>query len=272
MCVSHVLLLQLAPDSKKLRDPAFLFPTIAGRFYSLRLERKVEHEPELDFVYGFVEEAEAHKDQIHHLQALAMEAEILGRNGEFDKALEAVIDLRKQYIAATHSSQLVEFYGEDYCIQCLAQSATWHMQLSEFTKALEVCEYVIAELQSVAETHCFLAVYPLLWVLKDMNGQEKRALSLCKEYLPIRENKSDMMDESVHGEDGPLSRVGSVDLGTFSPFRCLHKPITMLLDLTVGVTEDAPLEEYITWALDPKKSEFDKFFNHYTASVGRNAD
>lgn len=213
-----------------------------------------------------------------------MEAEVLGRNGEFDKALEACIDLRKQYNASTHSAQLVEIYGDDFCIQCLAQSATWHMKLSEFAKAIEVCDYIIEELPNLAAANCFLALYPLLWVLKDTRGQEKRALSLCQDHLPTREQANEKLDEnsSENGDDDdnddgdddvPVKRDSNVVLETFSPFRCLHKPLAILLDLlSNGVTSGTPLEDYTTWALDAKKSEFDKSFNHYTGSVGRNAD
>eukprot|EP00797_Seminavis_robusta_P022824 Sro368_g127930.2 (2147) ;mRNA; r:15598-22595 len=242
--------LDLVPDSKDLKDPASLFPSFSGRFYTNRLARKIDHEPETDFVYSFVEEAEAHKNPIHQLQALAMEAEVFGRAGECDKALEACQELRNLYNVATHSSQLIDFYGDDYCAQCIAQSASWHFQLSQNGKARE-----------------------------DSPGQAGRALSLCREFLPVKDSSKVKCAGSADSEDADEEEEGGIDSqqseeeveNSFSPFRLLHKPITILMDLSSRTVEDDTAVEYANWALN-SKCEFDKAFNMYTGSIGRTAD
>jgi len=243
------------------------------------LSRKIDYEPEADFVYGFVDEAEAHKNTIHTLQALAMEAELLGRNGEYLKALEASSDLRKQYDVSTHSSKLIELYGDDYSAQCLAQSANWHLQLKQEAKAKEICDSIIDILPKLALSCHFQTLYPILWVLKDLPGQAERALELCHLFLKVDESKDndgldddandeanwDVGDDNAGYDDEPLEKP-------FSPFQVLHKPIATLLQLTVGVNDTKVILQYVDWALDASQSEYGKGLNLYTGSLGRNAD
>ena len=253
-----------------------MFPAFCGRFYSLRLARKIDHEPEADFVYSFVEEAEAHKNKMHTLQALAMEAEIFGRNGECAKALEACTDLRKQYDVSVHSSELIDIYGDDYCAQCIAQSASWRFQLSQEAKAKEICDYIVEILPSLAPANQFQTLYPVLWVLKDIPGQVECALDLCRKFLVVEETKE---TENMEGSEGNTMANWDADADDddenekpFSPFQVLYKPITMLMHLTAGVKDDETILEYVDWALDVSESKYDKGFNSYTGSIGRNAD
>ena len=270
--------LQLVPDSKDLKDPASIFPSLAGRFYTLRLVRKIDFEPEVEFVYSFVEEAEAHKDSIHQLQALAMEAEIFGRNGEWGKALEACKELRELYHADTHSSQLVGIYGGDYCAQCIAQSASWHLHMSQNGKAREACDYIVGILPTLNRIDCFLSLYPILWVLKDVPGEAERALMLCRQYLVLKGGQKqgppngdpdgeldvkDVAEDDVRSEDEPDA--------AFSPFRALHRPITMLMDLSATAPDDETIAKFAEWVVN-SKNEYDKAMNMYTGSIGRNAD
>jgi len=237
----------------------------------------VDHESECDYVYSFVEEAEAHKDEAHHLQAFAMESEIFGRNCECDKALEACTDLRKKYEATAHSAQLVNIYGEDYCAQCIAQSARWHLELGKGEKAKEACDYVLNEiLPNFFGHNKFLVLYPILWVLKD-TSQAERACRLCREYLVVSE--ADNKDDGNGSDSGEfmLNSSGSEDdeeetPHNYSPFQKIYKPITMLMELTAGVNEESTVTAYAEWALDTSNSDYDRSFNTYTANVGRNAD
>ena len=239
-----------------MKDQAVLFPALCGRFYALRLVRKLDHEAELDEVYGFVEDAEQHKNTIHHLQALAMEAEVFGRNGDYSKALEAYSDLRDKYDASTHSQQLVDFYGEDYCAQTIGQSAAWYLALSKRIKALEACDYIEELLPSLARSSdVFLTLYPVLLMLKDA-GQAERSLELCRKYFVVREEEEEKeMD--------------------FNPFEKLYKPIEILLHLASSAATNAAtstITDYAEWALDTANVEFDVSFNTYTGSIARNAD
>ena len=229
-------------------------------------------------MYNFVEEAEAHKNKIHTLQALAMEAEIFGRNGESAKALEACTDLRKQYDVSVHSSELIEIYGDDYSAQCIAQSASWYFQLSREAKAKEICDYIVEILPSLAPPNQFQTLYPILWVLKDMPGQAECALELCHKYLVVEEPKDTDHMEGIGGNadmanwDADDDNDEDENAIPFSPFQVLYKPITMLMHLTVGVDDDKIIQEYVEWAMDTSQSEYEKGFNSYTGSIGRNAD
>lgn len=229
-------------------------------------------------MYSFVEEAEVHKNKIHTLQALAMEAEIFGRNGECAKALEACTDLRKQYDVSVHSPELIEIYGDDYSAQCIAQSASWHFQLSREAKAKEICDYIIEILPSLALPNQFQTLYPILWVLKDMPGQAECALELCYKYLVVEEPKAtDNME--VSGGNMDMANWDADDENDedekatpFSPFQVLYKPITMLMHLASGLDDNNIIQEYVEWAMDTSQSEYDKGLNSYTGSIGRNAD
>lgn len=220
----------------------------------MRLERKLEFETELDEVYNFVGIAEKHENEIHHLEALAMEAEIFGRKGDFRKALEATVDLRQKYDIHVHSQLLVDFYGEDHCSQAIGQSAGWHFRLCQQDKALAVCDFVEGILPSLAGNHVFPALYPILWVLKDA-GQIGRALSLCQKYLAY-------------------ANEGDNDGNKFSPFSMLFKPIRVLLDLSLSGDQihATTIKEYTDWALVASNGEYNAAFNIYTANLARNAD
>lgn len=162
----------------------------------------------------FVSEAGEHKDLIHNMQALAMEAEFLARHGDFHAAVKICSELRNIYDPSTHSQPLVKFYLEDKCIQCIALCAGWYEQISQLSEAKEVCKYVIDSLSNLASQDSyslFVTLYPVVCVMKDDEELVERARNVFYKHVAC-----------------------NADKGSSNPFRAIKKPLQMLLDLAVA--------------------------------------
>ena len=189
---------------------------------------------------SFVEQARLNGDPVHYGRALAMEAEILGRLGNFEDALKIVERIKPIYDIKTQHEAICKAYGSDRVAQAFSHSVNVYTALGRNEEALNTCKYIVEEIipfsdpKNVHNSICLL--YSVIISLKE-NGLSQRAQAVFQKRIitPF---------EEYFGQGG----------STFS--KPLFKPISVLLELQIQkepVIET--IEEYTTWALDENFSE-----------------
>jgi tetratricopeptide (TPR) repeat protein len=251
-------ILQGSKASDDMSDRSILFPIFNGLFAALQFGQIGQDEQctyEQSLVARFVYETRVHGDPVHYTRALAMQCEMYGRLGQYEKALEMHTQLAELYNAEEHSSQICEFYGCDRSAQSFSLSALWYAQTGDTTKALETCWYVLNELfpemeRSNVHNSCLL-IYPVLWILKDNNF----AL--------------DARDHFIRWVVEPFDEYFGDGRSTF----CLpvYDPIMMVLDLA-GNPEVENLADYLDWATTDDNLRYGTVINCALGSYGHFAD
>lgn len=218
-----------------LEDRSILFPIFSGLFVALKfgqIEQDEECTYEQSLVARFVYETRLHGDPVHYTRALAMQAEMYGRLGQYEKALEIQDVVAQVYNAEEHSADISESYGSDRCAQSFSMAALWHVEMGNVDKAMETCWYVINDLFPKMEPRnvhnsCGI-IYPLLWIMKD-NGY---ALEARDNFISL---VVDPFDEYFGG-------------GRSTFFLPVYDPIMMLLDLA-GSQDVEQFDDYVEWAI-----------------------
>lgn len=235
-----------------------LFPIFNGLFTALKfgqIEQDDECTYEQSLVARFVYETRLHGDPVHYTRALAMQGEMYGRLGQFDKALEAHDQLAEVYDVEDHSLDVIAEYESDRSGQSFAVSAVWYAQLGDTEKALERCWYVINELLPKMDSRCihnsFMMIYPLLWILKE-NGYAQQA--------------RDHFSRSV--VDAFTEYFGE---GRSTSFLPVFDPIMTVLDLASGLKGSA-FNSYVEWGLNDDNLRFGTVLNCSLGNLGRCAD
>jgi hypothetical protein len=140
---------------------------------------------EQGLVRMFLRETKLYND-FHFSRALAMQAEMLGRHGDFKLALQTVAEMEELYHVEEHSDQICEAYGSDRSGQCISQSALWNYCLGNIQQGLGICDHVLHDLlphmdpQNVS--NYFQMLYPLFWVMKD-HGRALEVKEALNEYV-----------------------------------------------------------------------------------------
>jgi hypothetical protein len=195
---------------------------------------------EQDMCKRFVEQARLNRDPIHYGRALAMEAETLGRLGNFEQALEVVERIKPIYNIETQHEAICKAYGSDRVAQAFSHSVNFNNALGRTQAALDTCKYIAEEImpksnpKNVHNSVCLL--YSVIITLKE-NGLSQQAQQVFQERIvaPF---------EEYFGPGG----------STYS--KPMFKPILVLLELQMKEDHDAAkIEEYTAWALDEDNFE-----------------
>lgn len=255
---SYMQILQGSKVADSMPDRSILFPIFCGLFSALQfgqIDQDEECTYEQSLVARFVYETRVHGDAVHYSRALAMQCEMYGRLGQYEKALETHSQLALVYDAEDLSTSICDIYGSDRAAQSFCMSALWCMQLGDTAKAMDTCRYVFDELfpemekRNVHNSCCM--IYPLLWILKDDN----RALE-ARDYF-------------VRFVMEPFDEYFGDGRSTF----CLpvFEPIMMVLALA-GSREVDGVAGYLKWALNEENLRFGTVINSTLGAYGRCAD
>ena len=237
-------------------DRSIVFPLFVDIISAINLggaekDRKASFEEAA--VTRLVREALLYGDSVHYTQALAMEADLLSRQGKFREAVFVHSELVQIYDPKELTASLTKAYGSDRVAQCFGQSASWYAQIDEPEAALEVCEYVRQKLLPTMATNdlrsTILILYPVIWVLKDY-GLVDVGADLFKRY--VLDNLVDYGNE--------LSS---------DPIQQLIEPTKILLDLSLGAPSEAEARMLVRWALETDKFNIDFSLYCTLASISR---
>jgi len=208
-------------------------------------------------VKKFVHETRLNGDPVHYTRALAMQGEMYGRLGNFEKAFEAHWELERVYNVDEHSTGICKAYGSDRSGQSYGCSALWYATQGNMKESLRTCRYIISELMPKMEPrnvhNSAIMIYPTLWVLKDLGFA-----------LEARENFKKLVVEAFNEHYGA---------GAFTFCLPVYGPVLMLLDLAGKEGEEVEaFDEYLEWALNEDNLRFGKVINNCLANFGRGSD
>ena len=207
------------PAAVSLKDPSIIFPVyslVAAQLKGGVINTQNDTSAlERDLAERFMHEAQS--QVYHYARALTNLAELYGRFGMYDEAFREFDTMKLVYLPETHSTLLTSAYAQDKCSHGFAMTAIWHMQMGKIEKAIEQCDYVIANVLPKYDHKDALGIFnlliPLIRVLK-WNGHVDRAKRVLDEHV------SEEISRSKTG-------VGS-----------LQRPISLLL----SICDDAPYE------------------------------
>ena len=204
------------------------------------IEEDEECTYEKELCKKFVEQARLNGDPVHYGRALAMEAETLGRLGNFEQALEVVERIKTIYDIDTQHLSICKAYGSDRVAQAWTHSVNFNIALGRTEEALQTCDYILEEIvpksnpKNIHNTFCL--IYAIIIALKE-NGFPLEARDIFKARVidPFEEH------------------FGS---GGSTASKPMFKPIMTMLDLQ-GRHDQEPevIDECTAWALDEEKFE-----------------
>lgn len=252
---------QAAKSSSLLKDRSILFPVFFGLSEALKrghIVQDAECKYEKAMVRRYVQEAKIHGNPINTIHAVALQAEMHARFGEFENAVSCHKDeIEPLYDTEAHSLDLCDEYGNDLGAQSFANCALWNHQLKRQDDALGGCWFIVEELMPKLEKRnvnaSFMIIFPVLWVMKDNEFA-----------LEARDFFDDFVCEAYTEYFGE---------GRSTFFLPMYDPVMMLLDLAGNSdTEEDMMAEYIDWALDVDNLGFGTLINTKTGELGRTAD
>ena len=130
------------------------------------IEQDKECSYEKELCKKFVEQARLNGDPVHYGRALAMEAETLGRLGNFEQALEVVERIKSIYNIETQHAAICKAYASDRVAQSFSHSVNFNNYLGRTQAALETCSYVVEEIipksdpKNVHNAFCITIKFP----------------------------------------------------------------------------------------------------------------
>ncbi|KAL9178556.1 hypothetical protein ACHAXT_001894 [Thalassiosira profunda] len=219
-------------------DRTVSFPIFSGLFAVLKMGATSLDEK--DLCAKFVEQARLNGDPVHYGRALAMEAETLGRLGNFEKALEVVERIKAIYDIDTQHAAICKAYASDRVAQAFTHSVNFHNALGRTETALDTCDYIMEEIMPKSDPknihNMFCLVYAIV-IFLDENGLAWKARDLFQERVV------DAFEEHF-GSGG----------STYS--KPMFKPVLTMLDLHVNEQQEINnLDELVAWAFDEKSFE-----------------
>jgi class 3 adenylate cyclase len=249
-------LLREAKSGGQLSDRSVVFPIFSGLFFAIKsgcIKQDEECTYEQGLVARFVAETKMSGEEVHYIRALAMQADMYARLGDFDKALSSQEVVASIYNIKAHSAGISEAYGSDRGGQTFGAAALWLSMLRREEEALKRCRYVIEimpEMEQRNVHNSFVMLYPVIMVMKDQFALEVRdifELYVVKAFA------------THYGE------------GAFTFALPLHSPIMMLLDLAGHPAgEDLTKHrEYVDWALEEENLTFNAVINIACGALGR---
>eukprot|EP00985_Skeletonema_marinoi_P020068 scaffold11756_cov104-Skeletonema_marinoi.AAC.4 len=146
-CTDALDIFEIAPAKKQLSDRSVIFPgycfmnVIAKMMTYTPPNNMSREEFEKTLAENFVKET--HYQQYHQCRALALQADIMRRHGNYEDAL-SVIDLMKSiYDPQLHSKAIMKEYATDQCSDMVAASTFWLHHFGRNDEALQLCDQVV---------------------------------------------------------------------------------------------------------------------------------
>ena len=207
------------------------------------IEQDEECSYEKDLCKKFSEQARLKGDPVHYGRAMAMEAETLGRLGNFEEALEVDERIKSIYNIETQHAAICKAYGSDRVGQAFAHSVNYNIALGRTQAALDACKYIVEELAPKSDPknihNMFCLLYSVIIAFKE-NGLASKALDLFQSRI----------EEPFQEHFGPGGSTWSAPM--FKPIRTL---LTLEVDEDNVDVKDENIADFTLWALDSENFE-----------------
>lgn len=227
------------------------------------IEQDEECSFEKDLCKKFSEQARLKGDPVHYGRAMAMEAETLGRLGNFEEALEVDERIKSIYNIETQHEAICKAYGSDRVGQAFAHSVNYNIALGRTQAALDVCKYIVEELAPKSDPknihNMFCLLYSVILAFKE-NGLASKALDLFQSRIeePFQEHFGGGSTWSAPMFK-PIRTLLTLEVGS-TVSKPMFKPIRTLLTLEGDGdnVKDVDIAEFTSWALGSAENFEDK--------------
>ena len=227
------------------------------------IEQDEECSYEKDLCKKFSEQARLKGDPVHYGRAMAMEAETLGRLGNFEEALEVNERIKSIYNIETQHAAICKAYGSDRVGQAFAHSVNYNMALGRTQAALDVCTYIVEELAPKSDPknihNMFCLLYSVILAFKE-NGLASKALDLFQSRIeePFQEHFGQGGSTYSKPMFKPIRTLLTLEVGSTvsAPmFKPIHTLLTLEVDGDNVNVKDEDIAEFTSWALDSEHFE-----------------
>lgn len=184
-CMDALDVFDKAPSKRFLRDHSIVFPGYTFMTEISKAVQYVSNEYETSLAQGFLKDT--NHQQYHHCIALAMQADVMRRQGMFEDCLVIIEDMKEIYDPRLHSKAILKEYVVDQCSEVIAVMTMWLCHVGRKEEALKLCDYVLesalpemAGRSAVASK--FFTLVPICYMLKEQ-GQATKALELYRMHV-----------------------------------------------------------------------------------------
>ncbi|KAL7436292.1 hypothetical protein ACHAXM_005115 [Skeletonema potamos] len=192
-CMDALHIFDKAPAKKHLSDRSVVFPgyslmnVIAKSMPYTPPNNKPREEFEETLAENFVKEA--CYQQYHQCRALAFQADILRRHGEYEGALLVINKMKSIYNPQLHSRAILKEYVTDSCSEIVAVSTFWLHHFGRNDEALRLCdeliETMLPEIEATELVTKLTLLTPICRVLANQRqtSTAKKALELFRKHV-----------------------------------------------------------------------------------------
>eukprot|EP00984_Skeletonema_dohrnii_P021452 scaffold10724_cov112-Skeletonema_dohrnii-CCMP3373.AAC.3 len=192
-CTDALDIFEVAPAKKQLSDRSVIFPgysamnVIAKTTPYVPPNNMSREEFEMTLAENFVKETLY--QQYHQCRALAFQADVMRRHGNYEDALSVIEEMKTIYDPQLHSKALVKEYVTDQCSYLVGASTFWLHHYGRNDEALRLCDQVVntmlPEIEATELVTKFTILGPICRTLANQRqtSDAKKALELLRTHV-----------------------------------------------------------------------------------------
>eukprot|EP00985_Skeletonema_marinoi_P020661 scaffold12338_cov77-Skeletonema_marinoi.AAC.1 len=192
-CMDALDIFEIAPAKKQLSDRSVIFPAysfmnaIAKTMTYVPPNNMSREEFEETMAENFVKET--HYQQYHQCRALAFQADVMKRHGNYEDALSVIDEIKTIYDPQLHSKAIVSEYVSDHCLDLIAASTFWLHHFGRNDEALRLCDQVVntmlPEIEATELVTRHIVLIPICRTLakQRQTSNAKKALVLYRTHV-----------------------------------------------------------------------------------------
>mmetsp|Transcript_16690 Transcript_16690/g.33517 ORF Transcript_16690/g.33517 Transcript_16690/m.33517 type:complete len:800 (-) Transcript_16690:318-2717(-) len=196
-CTDALDIFDRAPAKTQVSDRSVIFPvyslmsniakTMAYEYVPPNTNNMSREEFEKTLSENFVKET--HYQQYHQCRALALQADVMRRQGKYEDALSVIDEMKSIYNPHLHSRVLMKEYITDHCVEIIAASTFWLHHFGRNDEALRLCDQVVdtmlPEIEAIELVTKSTILTPICRTLakQRQSGAAKKALELYRTHV-----------------------------------------------------------------------------------------
>jgi len=196
-CTDALDIFDRAPAKTQVSDRSVIFPiyslmsniakTMAYEYVPPNTNNVSREEFEKTLSENFVKETQY--QQYHQCRALALQADVMRRQGKYEDALSVIDEMKTIYNPHIHSRVLMKEYVSDHCAEIVAASTYWLHHYGRNDEALQLCDQVVdtmlPEIEATELVTKSTILTPICRTLakQRQSGAAKKALELYRTHV-----------------------------------------------------------------------------------------
>jgi len=192
-CTDALDIFDKAPAKKQVSDRSVIFPgysamNVIAKSTTYVPPNNMSREAfEKTLAENFVKETQY--QQYHQCRALAFQADVMKRHGNYEDALSVIDEMKSIYDIQLHSRVLMKEYVTDQCVEIVAASTFWLHHYGRNDEALQLCDQVVdtmlPEIEATELLTKFTILIPICRTLANQRktSAAKKALELYRTHV-----------------------------------------------------------------------------------------